>query len=66
MLNKMYDMVLEFTKAYDFQVGDENTVITDFLRKQRFDLIYEEICEYVVAKKEGNRIEMLDALCDIM
>ena len=66
MLDKMYDMVLEFTKAYDFQVGDENTVITDFLRKQRLDLIHEEICEYEDAKKKGDRLEMLDALCDIM
>jgi len=66
MLDKMYDMVLEFTKAYNFQVGDENTVITDFLRKQRLDLIHEEICEYENAKKKGDRLEMLDALCDIM
>ena len=66
MLDKMYDMVLEFTKAYDFQVGDENTTITDFLRKQRLDLIHEEICEYEDAKKKGDRLEMLDALCDIM
>ena len=66
MLGKMYDMVLEFTKAYDFQVGDENTIITDFLRKQRLDLIHEEICEYEDAKKKGDRLEMLDALCDIM
>jgi hypothetical protein len=61
MLDKMYDMVLEFTKAYDFQVGDENTTITDFLRKQRLDLIHEEICEYENAKKKGDRLEMLDA-----
>ena len=62
----MYEQVLEFSRTYGFQIGDENTLISDNLRKQRFDLIHEEICEYVVAKKEGNRIEMLDALCDIM
>jgi predicted HAD superfamily Cof-like phosphohydrolase len=66
MIDKMYEQVLEFSRTYGFQIGDENTLISDNLRKQRFDLIHEEICEYVVAKKEGNRIEMLDALCDIM
>jgi predicted HAD superfamily Cof-like phosphohydrolase len=41
-------------------------IVSEELAKQRADFLYEEINEYLEANKNGDIVEVLDALCDIL
>jgi predicted HAD superfamily Cof-like phosphohydrolase len=41
-------------------------IVSQELAKQRADFLYEEIQEYLDANKDGDIVEVLDALCDIL
>ena len=47
-------------------VSKSPTIISEELAKQRAAFLYEEIDEYLEANKNGDIVEVLDALCDIL
>jgi len=69
MLTKL-EQVREFHTVFEHPISDE-PYITVFdeqpkLVQLRYDLLYEEIKEFVDAYENHNIVEMVDALCDIL
>ena len=62
--NKLVGMVKEFYIAFGQQefLEKEMTVDRMKLRKRLFD---EEQTEYIIAEKNNDKVEMLDAVCDM-
>lgn len=54
--------VADFSEAYGFE---KQTKLTLKYIEQRYSLLNEEFKEYVKAIKENDRVEILDALCDM-
>jgi predicted HAD superfamily Cof-like phosphohydrolase len=68
-MNKEIDKVLFWQTIFGRKghiVSKSPTVISESLAKQRADFLYEEIQEYLDANKDGDIVEVLDALCDIL
>ena len=65
-----FDKVIEFNKSFEIEVNDEPqpNIFTDNpeLTKLRLDLIKEEVDELIVAIKEKDFTETIDALSDIL
>ena len=67
MLNKPISAVTSFHKAYGLGVEDKPTVaLPDSISTLRFNLMKEENEEYLEAAKEGDLIEVGDALGDML
>jgi len=67
MLNKPISAVTSFHKAYGLGVEDKPTVaLHDSISTLRFNLMKEENEEYLEAAKEGDLIEVGDALGDML
>ena len=67
MLNKQISAVTSFHKAYGLGVDDKPTVaLPDSISTLRFNLMKEENEEYLEAAKEGDLIEVGDALGDML
>ena len=67
MLNKPISAVTSFHKAYGLGVEDKPTVaLPDSISTLRFNLMKEENEEYLEAVKEGDLIEVGDALGDML
>ena len=62
--NKLVGMVKEFYIAFGQQEFLEKEMIDERmkLRERLFD---EELTEYNIAERENNKVEMLDAVCDM-
>lgn len=54
-----------FTEKYKFPIGDGRTMPSLNIQHQKHDILLEEINEYYDAINKGNKVEILDALCDI-
>jgi predicted HAD superfamily Cof-like phosphohydrolase len=67
MLNKPISAVTSFHKAYGLGVEDKPTVaLPNSISTLRFNLMKEENEEYLEAAKEGDLIEVGDALGDML
>ena len=62
--NKLVGLVKEFYIAFEQQVFLEKEM-TDERMKLRKKLFEEEFKEYEVAEKNNDKVEMLDAVCDM-
>jgi predicted HAD superfamily Cof-like phosphohydrolase len=74
-MERRINMDEEILKVYTWQklfgkllhlVSDEPTIVSEECAEQRVSFLYEEIDEYIDANKNGNLVEVLDALCDIL
>ena len=54
-----------FTNKYKFPIGDGRTMPSLNIQHQKHNILLEEIEEYFDAIKKNDRVEKLDALCDI-
>jgi hypothetical protein len=59
------ELVSEFHITFDHPSHTEPYLDDEELNQLRIDLLMEEIREYLDAKHVGNRVEMLDGLCDM-
>ena len=67
MINKPINAVEKFHKAYELLINNSPTIDVDReLIKLRFNLMKEENEEYLDACKEGDLVEISDALGDMM
>lgn len=66
MTNDMYSKVREFHETFNLPVNDIPEVPDEATVQLRHDLLKEEYLEYVEALMEANRIEVADALADIL
>ena len=62
--NKLVKLVKEFYIAFGQQEFLEKEM-TDERMKLRERLFDEELTEYNIAERENNKVEMLDAVCDM-
>jgi predicted HAD superfamily Cof-like phosphohydrolase len=65
-VNKMLEMVASFMKACDQDVKDKPCNVDDAITSLRYHLLSEENREYMVAAIQDNKVEILDALVDIL
>lgn len=61
-----FEMVKEWHTAFGVPVAEKPTHLTDERYKLRLELIAEEAAEYAVAIREGDLVEMADALTDLL
>jgi predicted HAD superfamily Cof-like phosphohydrolase len=67
MLNKPIIAVTSFHKAYGIEIEDKPTAnLPDQISTLRFNLMKEENEEYLTAAKEGDLVEVGDALGDML
>lgn len=67
MLNKPIEAVTSFHEAYGIEIEDKPTAnLIDQISTLRFNLMKEENEEYLAAAKEGDLIEVGDALGDML
>ena len=67
MLNKPIEAVTSFHEAYDIEINQKPTAnLPDQISKLRFNLMKEENEEYLNAAKDGDLIEVGDALGDML
>ena len=67
MLNKPIEAVTSFHEAYDIEINQNPTVnLPDEISTLRFNLMKEENEEYLNAAKDGDLIEVGDALGDML
>ena len=67
MLNKPIEAVTSFHEAYDIEINQNPTAnLPDEISTLRFNLMKEENEEYLNAAKDGDLIEVGDALGDML
>lgn len=67
MLNKPIEAVTSFHEAYNIEINQKPTAnLPDQISKLRFNLMKEENEEYLNAAKDGDLIEVGDALGDML
>ncbi|KKM67128.1 hypothetical protein LCGC14_1474310 [marine sediment metagenome] len=64
-MNDMLKAVEEFHAVYDPGDLDEPGIPDPKITMFRFDLINEELHEYDAAVQKGDKVEVLDSLCDL-
>lgn len=65
MKKSRLDMLVEFQKAFKSNIGKEQFKVSDGEKELRINLISEELEELKEAIAVSDKIEILDALCDL-
>lgn len=65
-MNKYLELVSEFHKVFKSPILDKPTIISESRFQLRYDLIFEELEELSSAYIDQNKVEILDALCDLV
>lgn len=60
------DYVLQFHRKFGHPIGEKGRVPSDAEEILRTNLLAEEVCEYLNAVGSEDRVEILDALADII